>query len=784
MISATLLQPKAATPRVIPLLHPHPVQPQAATLALEDPGLQTFAPNGEPRTRHSKFSGVGANGYAPPDTNGAAGTTQYVQWVNVEFAIYDKKGNLVLGPFPGNRFWSGFGGPCETHNDGDIIAQFDKAAGRWVMAQPVFSSPYTYCVAVSTTSDARGTYNRYAFPIPGGVFPDYPKLGVWTDAYYVSFNSSDSSGTFFYGALACALDRNRMLAGTPATAQCVQNGPSVDSLLPSDLDGSTPPPAGSPDYLVHFISNALDLYQFHVDFTTPGNSTFTGPTTIPVNPFSEACGGGICIPQAGTNQRLDSLGDRLMYRLAYRNFGDHESLVVNHSITAGSSVGVRWYELRQNSAAAGFGVYQQGTFAPDSNYRWMGSIAMDKAGDIALGYSKSSGSIHPSIAYTLRTPSDALGTMEVETTIINGTGSQTGGLSRWGDYSSMSIDPVDDCTFWYTNEYLQSNGSFNWSTQIASFALPTCTGVSTLDFSLSVSPGSQAVVQGNSTTYTVSVSPLNGFTGNVSLSATGGPSGVSFGFNPATVTGGTGSSTMTVNVPSNATPGTYTLTIVGTSGSLSSTATVTLAVKGFSVSATPGSQTVVQGTSTTYTVSVSPLNGFTGSVSLSATGGPSGVSFGFNPATVTGGSGSSTMTVNVSSSTQTGTYTLTITGTDATDNNLTHVTTVTLIVSSSTTPDFSVSATPSSRTVTRGSSTTYTVTVTALNGFAGAVGFSVSGLPSRSSASFSLTSVTGSGTSSMTVRTDSRTPKGTYTLTIHGTSGSLAHTTPVTLIVR
>ncbi len=231
----------------------------------------------------------------------------------------------------------------------------------------------------------------------------------------------------------------------------------------------------------------------------------------------------------------------------------------------------------------------------------------------------------------------------------------------------------------------KSNGSFNWSTQIASFALPTCTRVSTPNFGLSASPGSQTVVQGKSTTYTVSVSPLNGFTGNVSLSATGGPSGVSFGFNPAPVTGGSGSSTMTVNVASNATPGNYTLTI---------------------------------------------------------------------------------------------------TGTDAADINLTHVTTVALIVNSSTPPDFSVSATPSSRTVRRGSSTTYTVTVTALNGFAGTVGLSVSGLPSRSSASFSPTSVTGSGTSTMTVRTDSKTPRGTYTLTIRGTSGSLAHTTPVTLIVQ
>jgi hypothetical protein len=463
---------------VIPKLHPRPVRPPAlAEMPDDDLGLQTAAPN-QPHGHHrAEFPGVGANGYAPPDTNGAVGTTQYVQWVNVNYAVYDKTtGARILGPSPGNSFWSGFGGPCETSNDGDPIAQFDKAAQRWVMAQPVYSSPFMYCVAVSTTADATGSYYRYAFSIPDNYFPDYPKLGVWPDAYYVSANAFNASGTSFQGALACALDRNAMLAGQSATAVCFQNDSTVDSLLPSDLDGSTPPPAGAPATFVHFVSNALALYRFHVDFAAPGNSTFTGPTTIGVNPFSEACGGGACIPQSGTIQRLDSLGDRLMYRLAYRNFGDHESLVVNHSVVAGSSVGVRWYELRQTPpGAGGFGVYQQGTFAPDTRYRWMGSIAMDKAGDIALGYSLSSSSMHPSIAYTVHVPGiDALGTMQAETILVSGGGSQTGGLDRWGDYSSMSIDPVDDCTFWYTNEYLTANGSFNWSTAIASFKLSAC----------------------------------------------------------------------------------------------------------------------------------------------------------------------------------------------------------------------------------------------------------------------------------------------------------------------
>ena len=225
---------------------------------------------------------------------------------------------------------------------------------------------------------------------------------------------------------------------------------------------------------MNFGSSSLNLWKFHADFSDSSLTTFSGsPTSIPVAAFNTACERwGTCIPQSGTTQKLDSLGDRLMYRLAYRNFGDHESLVVNHSSTAGTVVGVRWYELR-NPGGVPF-VFQQGTFAPDSTYRWMGSMAMDQAGDIGLGYSASSGSLRPAIRYTGRVPTDPPGTMQAETPVVSGGGSQTGGLSRWGDYSSMSIDPVDDCTFWYTNEYLQSSGSFNWRTRIVLFKFAGC----------------------------------------------------------------------------------------------------------------------------------------------------------------------------------------------------------------------------------------------------------------------------------------------------------------------
>jgi hypothetical protein len=449
-----------------------------------DGALQTTVAPAVATTSGLNIAGVG-NGdygfsdlYAPPDTNGAVGATQYVQWVNVNFAIFDKStGAIVLGPIAGNSLWAGFGGGCETNNDGDPIVQYDKLSNRWIFTQLSFSTtPYLQCVAVSTTSDATGSYFRYAFSYGNSQFPDYPKLGVWPDAYYISYNIFTSS---FAGGKVCAFDRTQMLAGAATvTQQCFQLSTSFGGLLPSDLDGRTAPPTGSPNFFLNFGTNSLNLWKFHVDFANPANTTFTGPKNIPVSTFTPACGGGgSCIPQPNTNQRLDSLGDRLMYRLAYRNYGNRESLVVNQSVAVGNRgnqvTSVRWYELRDPNGTPT--LFQQGTLGTsDGIHRWMGSIAMDKVGNIALGYSASNNQVFPSIRYTGRGPGDQLGTMQTETIIQAGQGSQTRNLSRWGDYSSMTIDPVDDCTFWYTTEYLKSNGTFNWSTRIASFKFPTC----------------------------------------------------------------------------------------------------------------------------------------------------------------------------------------------------------------------------------------------------------------------------------------------------------------------
>ena len=469
-------------------------KPPKITPYQPDPALQTWQGSRISVTPGLNFDGIletaqqTASGLLaiPPDTNGAVGATQFVQWVNYAFAVFDKAQNLVQGPMAGKNLWAPFlindhKDPCATNNSGDPIAQYDKVAGQWVLTQPVFTNPYVICFAVSQTSDARGPYYLYEFPMPN--FPDYPKLGIWPDAYYMSIDlyTGAGFGGKFLGPYVCAFDRSAMLVGNAATMQCFQLSSDFAHLLPSDLDGKTAPPTGSPNFFLNFGTNVLNLWKFHVDFPKPPKqptATLTGPTTITgVRSFTEACGGGICIPQPGTTELLNSLGDRLMYRLAYRNFGDHESLVVNHSVTAMlpgsnvSTVGVRWYEIRTPNGTPT--VFQQGTFAPDANFRWMGSVAMDKVGNIAVGYSISSSSMNPSIRFTGRVPTDPLNSLEGEQTIMPGGGSQLK-LSNWGDYSSMSIDPTDDCTFWYTTEYLPGPGKYNWSTRIASFKFPSC----------------------------------------------------------------------------------------------------------------------------------------------------------------------------------------------------------------------------------------------------------------------------------------------------------------------
>ncbi|HEY0431070.1 MAG TPA: hypothetical protein VGC61_04605 [Pyrinomonadaceae bacterium] len=425
------------------------------------------------------FPGVTCN-CAPPDTNGEVGATQYVQMVNEGYQVFNKTtGASVLGPSSITSLWSGFGGVCQNNGSGDPVVMYDQIANRWIITQFAgVSVPTDECIAVSTTSDATGSYNRYDFHL-GSNFFDYPHLSVWPDAYYMSMNVFNSAGTAFLGPQPFAFDRTKMLAGLPATfVSTGTSGASEDSYLPSDLDGSILPPAGAPASFVGFPgTGTYRVFHFHVDFTTPANSTFTLFSSPAAAGFSTLCATTQnCIPQLGTTNRVDGLGDRLMFRLAYRNFGDHEALVGNHTVSSGGVSGIRWFELR-NVTAGPVTVFQQGTYQPDTTWRWLGSAAMDQQGNLAIGYSASSASINPQIRYAGRLFTDPLNALtQGETTLFAGAGSQTGTLKRWGDYSDLTIDPVDDCTFWYTQEYIPSNGSNNWRTRIGSFKFTQCGG--------------------------------------------------------------------------------------------------------------------------------------------------------------------------------------------------------------------------------------------------------------------------------------------------------------------
>jgi hypothetical protein len=666
--------------------HPIPLSSSSGP----DTVVQTAGPTRAAPTAGTSFQGLG-NGFSgpngtmtvdaiPPDDNGAVGPNNYVQVVNESLAVFDKSGTVLYGPVPTNTLWSGFGGGCQGNDDGDATVAYDRLSNRWVISQfSVSTTPYLMCVAVSTGPDPTGSYYRYSYSY-GTMFPDYPKLAVWPDAYYVTLVQF-AGGSSYSGPEVCAYDRAKMLAGQAATQQCfIPSSPTnYGPMLPSDVDGATPPPAGARNYLLEAGTNVLHLWKFHVDWSAPANSSLSGPTTIPVASYTSACSpSDTCVPQSGTSTKLDALADRLMYRLAYRNFGDHESLVAAHSVTAGSSVGVRWYEIRNPGGTPT--VYQQGTYAPDSLFRWMGSVAMNKSGDIALGYSVSSSSMFPGIRYTGRLTGDPLGQMtQSEGTLFAGTGSQTGGWTRWGDYTSMSVDPSDDCTFWYTNQFIPSNGAFNWRTRIGSFRISDCSGTTTDDFSIGASPTTLSIAQGSSNTATISTALTTGSAQSVSLSASGQPAGTTVSFSPTSVSAG-GSSTMTVDVGSSTVVGTYPITVTGTGPSATHSTTVTLTVAGtttddFSISASPTSTSIATGSSGTVTIGTAVTSGAAQSVALSSSGQPSG-SVSFSPTSVTAG-GSSSMTLSVASGVATGPYTITVTGTGA---SATHTTTVSLTV--------------------------------------------------------------------------------------------------------
>jgi len=453
----------------------------------------------------------------PPDTNGAVGKTQYVEMVNVALQVFDKlTGTSLLNPISIRSVWSGFGGTCEDAASGDPVVVYDRLADRWVISQ--FATPsgaddrQDECIAVSQTDDATGAWYRYDFHLTFRG-QDYPKLGVWPDGYYMSADMFD--GKTELGAKPFVFDRAKMLVGDPtATLQTTPGVISEDFFLPSDLDGVIPPPAGDPNHFVA-VTIAVEekeapapggaqknaspraqsagtppplykVWNFHVDWNHPANSSFTLRANVPAADFTVlTCvdeKGEItvdCVPQLGVPDPLDGVVDRLMFRNAYRRFPDgRESMLNNFTVSANSVAGIRWFELQRRSPG-GWTLRQQRTYQPDNTWRWLGSIASDNQGNIALGFSASSETIHPQIRYAGRLATDPLGILSGERHLFDGTGSQVDRDKepdfRWGDYSDMTVDPVDDCTFYYTNEYYKKTSENYWKTRIGYFKFAQCT---------------------------------------------------------------------------------------------------------------------------------------------------------------------------------------------------------------------------------------------------------------------------------------------------------------------
>jgi hypothetical protein len=451
----------------------------------------------------------------PPDPNGEVGPNHYVEMINLVFAVFDKSGNKLLGPVDTGTLWAGFAIPDCTDPSGDPVVLYDQTTDRWILSQFTTRGfddptlPFFNCVAVSQTGDPTGAYFRYAFrtqPDPDGgfFFPDYPKYGVWTNSYILT--TRDFGTVDGYGISVYALEKNKMVNGEP-NARAVQfflDSEVVpinligDGLLPADIDGNRRPLDIAPAPIVGTQDDggpygatfdALNIWELSVKWQANPVASIALKVQLPVASFDSifpcAPTSRDCLPQPGIvnpAQFLDILSyrQRPTFRLAYRNFGTYESLVTNQSVEALPGVaGARWYEIRRINGT--YSVFQQGTFAPnDGVHRWMGSVAMDKRGDIALGYSVVNGTdVFPGIRYTGRLAGDPLGQMTLgEGTIINGTGVQTTTNSRWGDYTDMTVDPTDGCTFWYVNEYYtaagQASSPAGWQTRIGSFKLPGC----------------------------------------------------------------------------------------------------------------------------------------------------------------------------------------------------------------------------------------------------------------------------------------------------------------------
>lgn len=474
-----------------------------------DAAAQRFAPQAAIPSPLLSFEGLSNEdnvdqfgfGVLPPDTVGDVGPNHYVQAVNIVYRVFDKNGEPLTPPFKMSQLFQNIGGVCAMHDDGDPIVLYDHLANRWLLTQLAAAAPVSHqCIAISKTGNPTGAYFAYDFAMPNEKFNDYPKLGVWPDAYYMTDNQFTSS---FVGGGVFAFDRTRMLQGDPDASFIYFDlealDPTIGGMLPADLDG-TPPPAGTPNYFVYFTAtefgdenDALRIFELRANFNEPETSTFAerGDSPLVVADFDPLTPPGADdveqpAPADVETESLDAISDRLMHRLVYRRFGDHESLVVNHTVNVGTGTtidthqaGVRYYELRRALPDGAFEVHEQASFAPDADNRWMGSAAIDNRGNLAVGYSVSSRETFPSIRYAGRLASDPPGGLtRGETELQAGSFVQRDTRSRWGDYSSLNVDPADECTFWYTNQYYAADNPDSvaeWQTRVGAFRFAECT---------------------------------------------------------------------------------------------------------------------------------------------------------------------------------------------------------------------------------------------------------------------------------------------------------------------
>lgn len=744
-------------------------QNQGQGQGIEQPGpalANTLAPSPGPLAGINGISDAESFcGCYPPDGGVAAGPDYLVATVNTAFKVWNIHDGTVSKAAASLSSLFAANAGC-LPNISDPSALYDS--GHFIIEALTYSNNFSsaICLAASQTANPTGVWNVYAFGVtPNANLLDFPQVAVGSDAIYLSGNQFQNGATFT-GARVYAYEKGPIYSGTAARNLFYNVGNNAANHQADTLYPARGVTAASTGYFIatdncNGCSN-VSIWRLTNPWGTPSFTLRGGVTVATYNqpPAAAQLGGGT----------IDS-GDT-------RNLGGYMfngTIYGTHTIGCNPGTGtvdcVQWYQVGNVDAAPT--KLQEGTIGGNSQYRFYPTLAADKVGDMTIGYAYSSTSEYAGIRYTGRLAGDAPGTLQAEATLKAGEANANG--ARWGDYGSESLAP-DGCTVWHFEEYAQAGAL--WGTWAGSFAFSGCAAPPTPDYTLSASPPSQAVPVGSSTSYSVTINRTGGFSGAVSLSVSGLPAGATASFSPNPATAN--SSTLTVNTASTTPAATSTLTITGASGSLSHTTSVTLQVTDFTISISPASQTVAQGASTTYTVTVNRVDGHSGAVTFTIGTLPTGVTASFNPNPTTATGTTSTLTLTTSSSTPVSSGTsFTVTGTSS---PLARSASATLVVTAPPAADFSLSASPTSRSVPAGTGTTYAITITRTNGFAGAVTLSVGALPAGVTASFSPNPTTGTS-STLTISTATSTAAGTYTINITGTSGPLSHPTSVTLVV-